>query len=248
MTDKYDKNKALKIRAMFKNISGRYDLLNTIMTFGRDKSWRRYVIKEASLGPNSLILDVGTGTGKILHEALLSNNGIKAFGVDFTLEMMLAGKEQKENISWCCADALVLPFPDSVFDAVTSGYLIRNVMDIHRTFAEQMRTTKPGGKIVCLDTSPPPKNLLRPFILLYLKLVIPLLGFLFAGNKNAYRYLTSSTEAFKTPEELALIMKDVGLENIRFHRFMFGTISILCGTRPSSHTDLNCFLKTLRYE
>nr|CBX27015.1 unknown protein [uncultured Desulfobacterium sp.] len=78
--------------------------------------------------------------------------------------------------------------------------------------------------------------------------MIPLLGFLFAGNKNAYRYLTSSTEAFKTPEELALIMKDVGLENIRFHRFMFGTISILCGTRPSSHTDLNCFLKTLRYE
>lgn len=218
---------------MFKNISGRYDLLNTIMTFGRDKSWRRHVVKEASLGPNALILDVGTGTGKILSEALLLNNGIKAFGVDFTLEMMLAGKERKGNISWCCADALNLPFPDAVFDAVTSGYLIRNVMDIHRAFTEQTRTAKPGGKVVCLDTSPPPHNFLRPFILLYLKLIIPLLGFIFAGNKNAYRYLTSSTEAFKSPEELALIMKDAGLENIRFRKFMFETISILCGTRPS---------------
>ncbi|MBU4037925.1 MAG: class I SAM-dependent methyltransferase, partial [Proteobacteria bacterium] len=86
---------------------------------------------------------------------------------------------------------------------------------------------------VCLDTSPPAQNLLRPFILLYLKLVIPLLGLIFAGNKNAYRYLTSSTQAFKSPEELALIMKDAGLVNIRFRKFMFGTISILCGTRPS---------------
>lgn len=233
MADKSDKNKAGNIRTMFKNISGRYDLLNTIMTFGRDKSWRKYVVKEASLKPNALILDVGTGTGKILYEALLSNKDIKAFGADFTLEMMLCGKEQNDNISWCCADALNLPFPDSVFDAVTSGYLIRNVTDIHRAFAEQMRIAKPGGKVVCLDTSPPPHNFLRPFILLYLKLIIPLLGFVFAGDKNAYKYLTASTQAFKSPEELSLIMKDAGLENIRFRKFMFGTIAILSGTRPS---------------
>jgi len=217
---------------MFKKISDRYDLLNTLITFGRDKSWRKYVVKEASLKHNGLILDVGTGTGKILQEAFISNISIKAFGVDFTIEMMLAGKNKQSGISWCCADAFHLPFPDAVFDAVTSGYLIRNVTDIRRSFMEQVRTAKPGGKVVCLETSPPPQNILRPLILLYLKFIIPMLGFLFAGNNNAYRYLTSSTESFKTPEELSLIMKDAGLEDIRIKRFMFGTISVLSGKRP----------------
>lgn len=217
---------------MFKNISGRYDLLNTIITFGRDKSWRKYVVKEASLKQKEIILDVGTGTGGILQEALFLNRNIKAFGIDFTLEMMLAGKEGESRISWCCADALNLPFPDAVFDAVTSGYLIRNVTDISRAFTEQVRTVKQGGRVVCLETSPPPNNFLRPFILLHLKLIIPLLGFIFAGNKNAYLYLSETTESFKTPEELSLIMRDAGLKDIKFKRFMFGTIVVLSGIRP----------------
>jgi len=119
----------------------------------------------------------------------------------------------------------------AVFDAVTSGYLIRNVTDIRRAFIEQFRAVKPGGRVVCLETSPPPQNILRPFVLLYLKIIIPMLGFLFAGNKNAYRYLTSSTESFKTPDELSLIMRDAGLYDIRIKRFMFGTIAVLSGKR-----------------
>lgn len=232
MKDSVKDNKSGNVRKMFKSISGRYDLLNTLITFGRDKSWRKYVIQEASLKQNALILDVGTGTGGILQEALFLNRNIKAFGIDFTLEMMLAGKEGESRISWCCADALNLPFPDAVFDAVTSGYLIRNVTDIRRSFTEQVRTVKPGGRVVCLETSPPPSNFLRPFILLHLKLTIPMLGLIFAGNKNAYRYLSETTETFKTPEELSLIMRDAGLKDIKFKRFMFGTITVLSGVRP----------------
>lgn len=231
MKDTAKNNKSGNIRKMFKSISGRYDLLNTLITFGRDRSWRKYVVKEASLKQDALILDAGTGTGGILQEALFSNRNIKAFGADFTLEMMLAGKNEVNGISWCCADALNLPFPDAIFDAVTSGYLIRNVTDARRAFIEQVRTVKPGGRVVCLETSPPPQNILRPFILLYLKIIIPMLGFLFAGNKNAYRYLTSSTAKFKTPEELSLIMRDAGLSDIRIKLFMFGTIAVLSGTR-----------------
>jgi len=231
MKDSAKDNKSGNIRKMFKSISGRYDLLNTLITFGRDKSWRKCVVLEASLKQDALILDAGTGTGKILQEALRSCGSIKAFGADFTMEMMLAGKERESRISWCCADALNLPFPDAVFDAVTSGYLIRNVTDVRRAFMEQVRAVKPGGRVVCLETSPPPQNILRPFILLYLKFIIPMLGFLFAGNKNAYRYLTSSTESFKTPEDLSLIMRDAGLYDIRIKRFMFGTIAVLSGIR-----------------
>jgi demethylmenaquinone methyltransferase/2-methoxy-6-polyprenyl-1,4-benzoquinol methylase len=232
MRDKGKENKSGNIRKMFESISDRYDLLNTLITFGRDRSWRKHVVKKASLRKDSLLLDVGTGTGGILREALLSNGSIKAFGADFTIEMMLAGSKRENRISWCCADALNLPFPDSVFDAVTSGYLIRNVTDISRAFTEQVRCVKPGGRIVCLETSPPPNNFLRPFILVYLKFIIPTLGFIFAGNKNAYRYLTSSTEAFKTPEELSSIMNDAGLKDINLKKFMFGTIAVLSGVRP----------------
>jgi demethylmenaquinone methyltransferase/2-methoxy-6-polyprenyl-1,4-benzoquinol methylase len=227
-----DKN-ADYVRKMFGVISGRYDLLNTLITFGKDRSWRKYLIKEAYIKQNSLILDVGTGTGGILDEALLLNRNVEAFGADFTMEMMLAGKKKEKKIYWCCADALNLPFADSVFDAVVSGYLIRNVMDVRRAFIEQVRTVKPGGRVVCLETSPPPRNLLFPFILLHLKLIIPMLGFVFAGNRNAYRYLTESTRAFKTPEEISSIMRAAGLKDVRYKRFMFGTIAVLSGTRFS---------------
>ncbi len=233
MTDSREDNKSGNIRKMFKGISGRYDLLNTLITFGRDKSWREYVVKESVLRQDALILDVGTGTGGILREALRSKKSIKAFGADFTIEMILAGREGKNGISWCCADALNLPFPDAVFDAVTSGYLIRNVEDIRRAFTEQVRTVKPGGRVVCLETSPPPQNILRPLILFYLNFIIPALGLIFAGNKNAYRYLTSSTKVFKTPEEISIIMKDAGLKDIKFKMFMSGTIAVLSGMRPS---------------
>jgi demethylmenaquinone methyltransferase/2-methoxy-6-polyprenyl-1,4-benzoquinol methylase len=219
------------IRKMFKSIADRYDLLNTLITFGRDGSWRRYVVKEAFLKKGALLLDIGTGTGKILQAALLSDGKVKAIGADFTMEMMLAGEKEEKRISWCCADALDLPFKDSVFDAVTSGYLMRNVTDIRRAFMEQTRTVRPGGRVVCLETSPPVRNFLKPFVMLHFKIIIPMLGLIFAGNRNAYRYLTSSTEKFHTPMELGDIMRSAGMEDIKLRRFMFGTIAVLSGTR-----------------
>jgi demethylmenaquinone methyltransferase/2-methoxy-6-polyprenyl-1,4-benzoquinol methylase len=109
---------------------------------------------------------------------------------------------------------------------------MRNVIDVPRAFREQMRVVRPGGRIVCLDTSPPPHNLLRPFIMLHLKYVIPLLGRLISGDSSAYKYLPESTQAFKTPDELAAIMRSVGLRDVRYRRFMFGTMAVHTGIRP----------------
>jgi demethylmenaquinone methyltransferase/2-methoxy-6-polyprenyl-1,4-benzoquinol methylase len=127
---------------------------------------------------------------------------------------------------------LQLPFPDATFDAVTSGYLVRNVIDVHRAFEEQMRVVKPGGRVVCLETSPAPRNALRPLVLFHLKVVIPLLGYLIARNRAAYMYLPQSTQAFKTPDQLALIMESIGLKDVSYHRFMFGTMAVHVGVRP----------------
>ena len=223
-----------EIRGMFGSISRRYDIMNSLMTFGRDHAWRRHVIEMTGLPSGGRLLDVGTGTGKIALDAVTQTPDVAVVAADFSCEMMRVGKKRTGGlgINWCCADALQLPFPDSLFHAVTSGYLIRNVTDIEKAFEEQMRVVMPGGRVVCLDTSAAPKNILRPFAIFYLRYVIPLLGLMITGDMDAYRYLPESTQAFKTPEELAGIMEKVGFREVVIKRFMFGNIGIVTGRRP----------------
>jgi len=222
------------IKRMFGSISRRYDLLNTLMTFGQDRIWRRRVVKQAGLSSEGILLDAGAGTGMIAREALCQNPGLKIVAADLTLDMMKVGREHTghKDIMWCCADAQRLPFPDKTFDAAVSGYLIRNVEDISKCFSEQFRVVKPGGRVVCLDTSPPPDTLMKPLVMLHLKVMIPILGGLISGKWDAYRYLPESTRSFKTPQELSQVMESVGFRDITFNRYMFGTMVILKGTRP----------------
>ena len=226
--------RALRVREMFGRISGRYDLMNRLMTFGQDRSWRRYVVGKAALPKSGRLLDVGTGTGDIALEALRLDSTLSVTAVDFSLRMMHTGRRRRggEKILWCHADALKLPFPDAHFDAVTSGYLVRNVIDVRRAIKEQMRVVRPGGRVVCLDTSPVPRNALRPFVLFHLKVVIPLLGYLLTRNRAAYTYLPDSTQAFMTPDQLASIMRGACLKDVSWQRFMLGTMAVHVGIRP----------------
>lgn len=223
-----------KVSKMFGHIAGRYDLMNRLMTFGMDRSWRRFLVKTADLPTGGSLLDVGTGTGDIAVEALGTDPSLKVIGADLTFEMIEVGKGRSSGrkINWCRSDALKLPFADSSFDSVTSGYLARNVPEVKRMFEEQVRVVKPGGKVVCLDTSPAPENILRPLILFHLRVVIPLLGYLITHNAAAYRYLPESTQAFMEPEVLAGVMKSAGLKDVSYRRFMFGTMAVHWGIRP----------------
>ena len=231
-----DSVKAGAVRAMFGRIAGRYDLMNHLMTFGRDKAWHREVVRHAALPREGRLLDIGSGTGGIVEAAGKRHPGLTAVAADFTLPMMTTGRQRltRHSILWCGADALALPFADDTFDAVTSGYLIRNVVDIPTAFREQVRVLRPGGKMVCLDTSPPPAGPLRPFIMLYLRRVIPLAGSLIGGDRDAYRYLPESTQQFQPPENLLALMRAAGLEAVGFCRRMFGTVAILYGTKPET--------------
>jgi demethylmenaquinone methyltransferase/2-methoxy-6-polyprenyl-1,4-benzoquinol methylase len=222
------------VQDMFARIAGRYDTMNRLMTAGQDIKWRRYVIEQAQLPENGRLLDIATGTGDIALEGLRQQPDIQAVGGDFTIEMMQAGKRAPERhaIQWAAADTLALPFPDDIFDAVTSGFLMRNVIDVPGAFREQMRVTKPGGHVVVLESSPPKENLLKPFIRIHLNYVIPTLGKLISGNADAYQYLPDSTQAFKNPEELARIMQQTGLVHVHYKMFMFGTVAIHVGMKP----------------
>ena len=223
------------VRAMFDRIAGRYQLMNALMTFGRDRAWRRAVVLAAGLPAGGRLLDLASGTGDIALEALRIVAGVRVTAADFSLEMMRVGRQRRggERIAWCAADALSLPFADASFDAVTSGYLLRNVADRAGAFREQARVVRPGGHVVCLDTSPPPPSPLRPLVLFHLRRIIPLLGRLIAGDRSAYAYLSASTEGFKAPDELAAIMREAGLTGVAYRRFMAGTIAVHAGMRPA---------------
>ncbi len=223
-----------EINRMFGRISGRYDLMNKLITLGREGRWKRLVARLAASPGQLRLLDVGSGTGGIAFEARRLNPSLEVIALDFSIPMMEKGrlKEMGTTIGWCAGDAMNLPFADMIFDAVTSGYLIRNVSDPLLAFREQYRVLSPGGRLVCLDTTPPRNARFAPAIRWYLRLVIPMLGSLIAGDRSAYGYLASSTESFMTPEEVAGIMTEAGFEKIRYMPQMLGTQMIHTGIRP----------------
>lgn len=226
--------RARYVQEMFGRIAGRYNLMNRLMTFGQDMTWRRFVIERAALPRYGRLLDLATGTGDIAFTAVRQSPSVTVVGADFSMPMMRVGRSraQGHRVHWCQTDALALPYPANTFDAVVSGYLLRNVIDLPRCLAEQVRVTRPGGMVVALDTTPPPHNALRPFLLFHLRYVIPLLGRAVAGAADAYEYLPNSTQSFKEPEELSDLMADAGLVGVRYRTFMFGTMAVHWGQKP----------------
>lgn len=235
MTGENISKRGRDVQQMFTQIAPRYDLMNRLMTAGQDVTWRKEVIRRARLPFRGRLLDLGAGTGDLSREALARTPSARAVAADFTLEMMRVGRRAPENpvyLEWSAADALHLPFPDESFDAVVSGFLLRNVTDVPRALKEQLRVLRPGGRIVALDTTPPPENLLAPFIRLHMHTIIPTLGRWIAGQEEAYTYLPQTTEGFLHPEQLAARLMAAGFEQVGFERRMFGTIAIHWGRRP----------------
>jgi len=246
--------KAAYVNQMFAGIAHRYDLLNRLMTGGQDVNWRREVVALCRLPASGRLLDIGTGTGDIAYEAKRTRRDAEVIGCDFTLEMMEVGRRKRSirssrslgggrtgRVEFVQGDGLHLPFADGYFDAVASGFLLRNVTDVDTCLAEQRRVTRPGGRIVCLETSPPPPTMLEPLLSFYMLRVIPVIGQMFSTGigtegeafrprDSAYRYLPQSTVAFLQPEEMARQIERAGFRQVSYVRKMMGTIAIHVGT------------------
>jgi demethylmenaquinone methyltransferase/2-methoxy-6-polyprenyl-1,4-benzoquinol methylase len=175
---------------------------------------------------------LGAGTGDLAREAVRQQPGCRVTAADFTLAMMQMGQQRPgPRLDWSAADALHLPFPTNCFDALVSGFLLRNVADLGQALSEQLRVLRPGGRWVALDTTRPRRSLLSPFIHFHMHTVIPFLGTLLTGQRDAYTYLPETSEAFLRAEELAVRMAAAGFKKVAFERLNFGTIAIHWGIK-----------------
>lgn len=225
--------KPVYVNRMFARIAPTYDLMNRLMSLGQDQQWRREMLDLCNLPPRGLLLDVGTGTGDIAYTAMQRFPGVAAFGADFTYEMMAAGVDKTPGLSlpFTQADTYHLPYAADTFDAVVSGFLVRNVVDRVAAFAEMMRVVKPGGRVVCLETAPPTNTLLGPIFQFYFFRVVPFIGGMVSGDREAYSYLPHSTIQFPPPDVLKQLMERAGLRNVVYHEQMMGTVVIHVGTK-----------------
>lgn len=225
--------KARYVSGMFARIAKRYDLMNVLMSFGRDGAWRTFTVKKARIKQGGLALDVATGTGRIAQE--MAQKGTRSVGIDFCAPMMVQGRSEgvgvDEPVYFAGADALNLPFSDNTFDCVTTGFAMRNVIDIEGAFREMCRVVKPGGRIVCMEVGKPKYAITRLFHNIYTRRIIPFVGKIIAGDSDAYTYLPSSMGKFPPPADLARIMKKAGIRNVQWKQLTFGAVAVHWGTK-----------------
>jgi demethylmenaquinone methyltransferase/2-methoxy-6-polyprenyl-1,4-benzoquinol methylase len=222
--------RARYVHSVFGRIARRYNLMNRLMTAGQDIRWRREAIRRLGLHPGDRLLDLGAGTGDLGREALRQQPNLRLVAADFSLAMILAG-QACGPLPWLNTDALHLPFPDGSFEAIVSGFLMRNVGSLEAALSEQYRVIKPGGRMVVLETTRPGAGIFSPFVRICMRFVIPWIGGLVSGDREAYRYLPASSESFLSAEELAGRMASAGFHKIGFRRRMAGTIAIHWGER-----------------
>jgi demethylmenaquinone methyltransferase/2-methoxy-6-polyprenyl-1,4-benzoquinol methylase len=212
---------------MFTRIAARYDLMNTLMTFGMDARWRR-VVAEAVDG-SARVLDVGTGTGRLAQAVVERNSRAHVIGVDFTEAML---RLASPRLQVAAADALQLPFADAQFDAVVSGFVMRNLADVDGGITEQVRILRPGGTLGILETTPGPGGVVQPAYRLYFRHLVPLLGYVIARDASAYTYLPESTLAFLEPRRLAKLLEINGLRDVHTRRMGLGSVALTVATKP----------------
>ena len=222
-----------QVREMFDRITPAYDRMNRLMSFGMDGSWRALAVRASGVGPGDAALDVCCGTGDLAIELLdaVSTRG-RVVGLDFSQAMLDAARRKSSQVEWVRGDALALPFPDGEFAAATIGFGMRNLADPLRGFAELGRVVRPGGRVVCLELTPPPAWA-APFARLWTDRAVPLLGRLIARDTDAYRYLPASVHRFPPAEELAAVMGRAGLGRVRFRRLSGGAVAVHVGTVPA---------------
>jgi len=208
-------------RSVFSTIAGGYDLANVLLSFNRDRSWKRRMIARARVEPGEATLDIACGTGDI--SLLLAARGARVIGLDITPEMIeraraKAGRQCPAasgpgNLQFLVGDMLWLPFPDRTFSLVTTGYGVRNVHDLVQSLREVWRVLRPGGRFFSLDFDRPPNPVVRAAYLAYLSVVGSALGWTMYRKPDTYRYIPETVRAYPGAAAVVSLLRSAGFEH-----------------------------------
>ena len=225
---------------MFDRMAPRYDLINHLVSFGRDRSWRR---KVASLLPprrNQRVLDLATGTADQLLFLFEQGRRVQSVvGMDMAERMLDIGRKKIERqglsgvASLTMGSAIDIPADDKQFDVVTISFGIRNVTDVSEALKEMYRVLKPGGRLLVLEFSLPDYRLIQGLYLFYLRYVLPRIGVLLCGDLAAFRYLNETIETFPCGEAFCDMLRTAGFTAIAVHPMTFGVVTVYQGDRPA---------------
>ena len=228
-----------RVRLMFNAVSGRYDLLNRVLTLGLDRRWRKLAAERAAVSSGSVVLDACCGTAD-LALAISEETGARVVGLDFSADMLkiasvkIAGAGKDDTISLIEASVDDIPFDDNSFDAVTVGWGLRNTPDYQAVLQEFYRVVRPGGKMVCLESTEPETAFLRIPYKFILSNIVPLVGRILSKDNGAYRYLSDSIQAFPPQKELVKMMEKAGWADVSYRNLLGGAVAVHVGRKPSS--------------
>jgi demethylmenaquinone methyltransferase/2-methoxy-6-polyprenyl-1,4-benzoquinol methylase len=212
-----------EVAAMFDGVAKRYDVTNTVLSFGQDRSWRAATRRALDLRPGDIVLDLAAGTGVSTQE--LARSGAYPVGVDISLGMLTVGRRSRK-VNLLAGDALRLPFRDGVFDAATISFGLRNVHDTAAALAELARVTRPGGRLVVCEFSHPVNRTFRAVYLEYLMRALPEVARRVSSNPDAYVYLAESIRAWPDQARLAEGMTAAGWRQVAWRNLSGGIVAL----------------------
>ncbi len=233
--------KARFVQRHFDTIASQYDFMNTLLSIGFHYLWKRAASRALELRPGDRVIDICGGTADL---SILAAKEVGAEGrvalYDFNRAMIrkgrpkVAGASMADRIAFIQGDAEQISFPADRFDAAMVGFGIRNLTHMEQGLAEMLRVLKPGGKLMCLEFSTPPSRAFRWLYDLYSFYVMPRLGKIFTGSREAYVYLPESIRKFPLADELSAILREIGLVEVAYRRLTFGIAVIHMGIKPKN--------------
>ena len=224
------------LQVFFRKIAPNYDLVNTLVSFGLHHHWRNYTVEKADLHPGHQVLDVCCGTGLITKDLArkVGPQG-KVIGLDLSPAMLKIAADNLQDFPWIElveGNALALPFVNDCFDRTVIGYGLRNVADLRQALAELFRVLKPEGKVVALELAKPQAPVFGRLHHMYTAFYLPLVGYLFTGDKKPYRYLHRSIQTYPTPGKVTQIFKEIGFTNICCTALSWGVVTVHTANKP----------------
>ena len=227
--------KAGMVHGVFTRVASKYDVMNDLMSGGLHRLWKNAMMDWLAPRPGQRLLDVAGGTGDVALRFLKRAPGTTAVVLDMTEGMLIEGRKRADaesmadRLDWVVGDAMDLPFPDNAFDTYTISFGIRNVTRIADALHEAFRVLKPGGRLMVLEFSQIPNDLLQKAYDLYSFNVIPVMGQVVAGDRESYQYLVESIRKFPNQDAFATMIRQAGFEQVSYRNLTMGVAALHSG-------------------